>query len=162
MSTATHSDTAVVTLPSETQVQITREFAAPRHNVFRAWTEPDLVRRWWHAERGTIVSVESDPRPGGVWRYVMTANAGFEVAFHGQYQEVVPDELLVSTEVYEAVPDAYAINTAEFTEQDGRTKAVLTIDHLSRENRDMQVQSGMEEGLQTAFNLLEKVAADLA
>src|SRR5947208_2284582 len=64
----TTSGTAVVTLPSDTQILITREFAAPRHLVWRAYTEPDLIRRWWSGDRGEVTSVEVDLRVGGRWR----------------------------------------------------------------------------------------------
>ncbi len=102
----TGSGTAVVTLPAETQILITREFDAPKHLVYRAYTEPDLIARWWSGERGEVTSVEVDLRVGGNWRYVMTANEGFEVAFHGEFREIVPNERLVNTEVYE-MPDDF-------------------------------------------------------
>ena len=86
----TSSRRAVVTLPEDTQILITREFDAPARLVYRAWTEPELVRRWWSGDRGEVTSAEIDLRVGGTWRYVMTANAGFEVAFHGEYRELVP------------------------------------------------------------------------
>lgn len=75
------SGKAVVTLPAETQILITREFDAPKHLVYRAYTEPELIGRWWSGERGEVMSVDVDLRVGGTWRYVMTANEGFEVAF---------------------------------------------------------------------------------
>ena len=121
----TSSGTAVVTLPSDTQIQITREFGAPRHLVFRAWTTPELIRRWWAGNRGEVTSIEVDLRPGGTWRYVMTASAGFEVAFHGEYREVVPGERLVSTEIFEGMPDAEAVSTTTFTEAGGRTTVTI-------------------------------------
>lgn len=152
---------ATVTLPTGTQVVITRQFDAPRHLVFRAWTTPELVRRWWAGDRGTVTDVRIDLRPGGTWRYVMTANAGFEVAFHGEYLEVVPDERLVSTEVYEGVPDATCRTTATFAEEDGVTTLTIVVDHTSKANRDTHVESGMEDGMQGAMRHLEAVAASL-
>src|SRR5687768_2675399 len=119
MSTTTHS--ATVELPSDTQILITREFAAPRHLVWRAWTEPELIKRWWAGERGEVTHVEVDLRVGGRWRYVMAADAGLEVAFHGEYQELAAPERMVSTEVYEGLPDARSVNTLTLTERDGRT-----------------------------------------
>ena len=92
---------AVVTLPSDTEILITRDFAAPRHLVYRAWTTPDLIKRWWHANRGEMTVVEVDLRVGGRWRYAMLAHGKFEVAFNGVYSEVVPNERLLSTEVFE-------------------------------------------------------------
>ena len=87
---ATSSGTAVVTLPTDEQILITREFDAPRHLVWRAWTTPELVKRWWHANRGEVTIAEIDLRVGGTWRYVMVTPSGFEVAFHGEYREIVP------------------------------------------------------------------------
>ena len=113
------SDRAQVTLPTDEQILITREFDAPKHLVYRAWTTPELVRRWWHANRGEMTRAEIDLRVGGSWRYVMIASGGFEVAFHGDYQEIVPNERLVSTEVFEGMPDAPAVDTTTFTEVDG-------------------------------------------
>src|ERR671919_2700108 len=103
MVAVTSSGSAVVTLPADTQILITREFDALKHLVYRAYTEPDLIRRWWSGERGEVTSVEVDLRVGGRWRYVMTANEGFEVAFHGEFREIVPNERIVNTEVYEGV-----------------------------------------------------------
>jgi uncharacterized protein YndB with AHSA1/START domain len=159
---ATTANSAVVTLPSDTQILITREFAAPRHLVFRAYTTPELIRRWWSGDRGEVTSVEVDLRPGGSWRYVMAANAGFEVAFHGEYHEIIPDERIVATEVFEGAPDAAAVTTATFSERDGRTTLAILVQHTSQENRDMHVNSGMESGLQEALNHLEQVAGSLA
>jgi uncharacterized protein YndB with AHSA1/START domain len=152
---------AVVTLPGDEQILITREFDAPRHLVFKAYTTPELVRRWFHANRGEMKLCEIDLRVGGSWRYVMTAEGGFEVGFHGEYREVVPDERLVSTEVYEGMPDAPALDTVTFTEVDGRTTLAILVQHSSRENRDAHINSGMEDGLQDAMGLLDGVLASL-
>jgi uncharacterized protein YndB with AHSA1/START domain len=72
-----------VTLPADDQILITREFAAPRRLVYRAWTTPELVRRWWHANRGEMTLCEIDLRVGGTWRYVSVTPDVFEVGFHG-------------------------------------------------------------------------------
>ena len=157
----TSTGTATVTLPSDTQILIVREFDAPREHVFRAWTEPDLVRRWWHANRGEIVSIEIDLRVGGSWRYVMVTPGGLDVAFHGEYREVVPGERLVSTEIYEGMPDAAALTTVTFQERDGRTTATLLVEHERKEHRDAHIASGMEDGLQDALDLLERIARSL-
>jgi uncharacterized protein YndB with AHSA1/START domain len=152
---------AKVTLPSDDQILITREFDAPRHLVFKAYTTPELVRRWFHANRGEMTVCEIDLRVGGTWRYAMLAHGEFEVGFHGEYREVVPGERLVSTEVYEGAPDAPALDTVTFTEADGRTTVSILVQHTSRENRDAHINSGMEDGLQDAMALLEGVVASL-
>jgi uncharacterized protein YndB with AHSA1/START domain len=155
------SGTARVTLPSDTQILITREFAAPRHLVYRAWTTPELIKRWWHAKRGKMTVAEVDLRVGGRWRYVMIADGGLEVAFHGEYREIVPNERLVSTEVFELVPDAEAVDTLTLTEQGGHTTLTILVQHQTKAHRDAHLESGMEAGLQDALDLLEQVAAKL-
>src|SRR6058998_2641911 len=97
----TSSGTATVTLPTDEQILITREFDAPRHLVYKAFTTPELVRCWWHANRGEVTVAEIDLRVGGKWRYVGLADEGFEVGFHGEYLEIVPDERIVYTEIFE-------------------------------------------------------------
>ena len=158
----TSSGTAKVTLPADDQILITREFDAPRELVFKAWTTPELVARWWSGERGKVTSVEIDLRVGGMWRYVMeTSEGGFEVAFHGEYQEIVPNERLVNTEVFEGMPDAAALDTLTFMEEDGRTQLSMLVQHTCQEHRDAHINSGMEGGMQEAMDALERVAVSL-
>jgi uncharacterized protein YndB with AHSA1/START domain len=157
----TSSGTATVTLPADEQILITREFDAPSHLVFEAWTTPELVRRWWHAKRGEVTVAEIDLRVGGTWRYAMVTDDGFEVAFHGEYREIVPNERIVHTEVYEGMPEAQAVDTVTFTESDGRTTVTILVQHSSKQHRDAHIESGMEAGLQDALDLLEQVAASL-
>src|SRR6476660_10441251 len=103
--TVMSSRKATVTLPTDEQILIKREFDAPRHLVYKAWTTPELVKRWWNAKRGEVTIAEIDLRVGGKWRWVMIADGGFEVGFHGEYLELVPNERIVSTEIYEGLPD---------------------------------------------------------
>src|SRR6201993_585555 len=147
--TVTSNTRARVTLPTDDQILITREFDAPRHLVFKAYTTPELVRRWFHANRGAMTLCDIDLRVGGKWRYVMTAGGGPEFGFHGVYREIVPDERLVSTEVYEGVPDAEALTTLMLTETGGRTRLTLLVQHASRENRDRHLEYG--DSLQEAM-----------
>jgi uncharacterized protein YndB with AHSA1/START domain len=161
MAAVTSSGTAVVTLPTDTQILITREFNAPRHLVYRAWTTPELVRRWWSADFGRTTVAEIDLRVGGSWRYVMVTDGGFEVGFHGEFREIVPNERIVSTEVYEGAPDGEAVNTLTLTERDGRTTLTVLVQHENQEHRDAHIDSGMESGLQKALDHLERVAVSL-
>jgi uncharacterized protein YndB with AHSA1/START domain len=158
------SGSAKVTLPTDEQILITREFDAPRHLVYEAWTKPELVRRWWHANRGEMTVCEIDLRVGGNWRYVMVTPEGFEVGFHGEYREIVPDERLVSTEVYEGIPDAdehAAIDILTLTDLGDRTLLEILVEHPTKEGRDAHINSGMEAGMQDAMDLLEGVASSL-
>ncbi len=155
------SRTATVTLPTDEQILITREFDAPKHLVYRAWTTPELVARWWHAGRGQATSIEIDLRVGGTWRYVMVTHAGLEVGFHGEYHEIVPHERIVSTEVYEGFPDAEALDTLTLTEVAGRTTMTVLVQHQTKAHRDAHIESGMEDGMQDALDLLEQVARSM-
>jgi uncharacterized protein YndB with AHSA1/START domain len=167
---AATSGTATVTLPTDTQILITREFDAPRHLVFEAWTTPEHIERWWSGGRGEVTVAEVDLRVGGRWRYAMQVDAGFEVGFHGEYKEIVPNERLVNTEVFEGLPDGEggmigggeALNTITFTEVDGRTRMECLVEHETREERDAHVESGMEGGMQDSMDELERVAISLA
>ena len=161
------SRSAKVTLPSDNEIKITREFDAPRHLVYKAWTTPELVKRWWNAKRGDVTVAEIDLRVGGKWRYAMVTPDGTEVAFHGEYREVVPNERLVTTEVYEGLPegvseeDAATLNTATFEEENGQTTLTLLVQAKSKASRDAIVESGMEDGLQDALDLAEEVVRSL-
>jgi uncharacterized protein YndB with AHSA1/START domain len=161
METTTSSRTATVTLPTDEQILITREFDAAKHLVYKAWTTPDLVTRWWSGRRGKMTIAEIDLRVGGMWRYVMIAEGGFEVAFHGEYREIVSNERIVMTDVYEAMPDGEALVTVTFTENDGRTVLTLLMQLASKEARDAVINSGMEAGVQESWDRLEQVAVSL-
>jgi uncharacterized protein YndB with AHSA1/START domain len=161
MAAVTSSGTASVTLPKDEQILITREFDAPKHLVYEAYTTPELVRRWWSAKRGEVTTCEIDLRVGGTWRFVMVTDDGFEVAFHGEYREIVPNERIVSTEIYEGMPEAEALNTLTLSEADGRTTLEILVEHANKAHRDAHIESGMEAGLQDAMDLLEQVAVSL-
>lgn len=156
------SASAVVTLPTDEQILIVREFDAPPDLVYRASTDPELVSRWWPGRRGRMLSCEIDLRVGGRWRYVMEANGGFEVAFHGEYREIDPSVRTVSTEVFEGFPDGESVNTATYVDLgDGRTRLEVLVQHSCREHRDAHIDSGMEGGMQEGMDLLEGVAIAL-
>jgi uncharacterized protein YndB with AHSA1/START domain len=165
--TVTSDRKAKVSLPADDQILITREFDAPRHLVYKALTTPELVKRWFHANRGVVKSVEIDLRVGGKWRYVSEADSIGEIGFHGEYRELVPNERIVWTEFYEGVPegvaeeDATTVNTATLAETDGRTTLTVLIQAPSKMARDAIIESGMEAGMQDAYDLLEEVASSL-
>jgi uncharacterized protein YndB with AHSA1/START domain len=165
MAGVTSSGTATVTLPTDEQILITREFDAPKELVYKAWTTPELVKRWWNAKRGEVTIAEIDLRVGGTWRYVMVADGGMEVGFHGEFREIVPDERIVSTEIYEGLPPEApqegTLNTATFTEENGRTILTVLVQAPNQEMRDAIIASGMEAGMQDAMDLLEEVAISL-
>jgi len=166
MVTKAGKGSAVVTLPSDTQILITREFDAPAPLIYKAFTTPELIKRWWSSRRGAVTIADVDLRVGGKWRWVMITDRGQEVAFRGWYREIVPNERLVYTEMYEAVQqsenDEGTMNTMTLTDLGGgRTLLTTLVETYTREVRDMILQSGMEGGMQDAYDLLEEVAQSL-
>jgi uncharacterized protein YndB with AHSA1/START domain len=149
-----------VTLPADDQILVSREFDAPRHLIYQAWTTPELVRRWWSGSRGEMTTVEIDLRVGGRWRFALATEGGGEVAFSGEYREVVPDERIVYTEVFEGRPDAQALTTVTFTETAGRTTLAILIRYDGRQARDAH-RAYMQDGLEEALDLLGRTAKEL-
>ncbi len=164
MATMTSSGKAKLTFPQDDQILITRDFAAPKHLVYRACTEPELIKRWWNAKRGEVTEATVDLRVGGKWRYAMDTTGGFgEVAFNGEILELVPNERIVQTERFEGAPPeaGHTVNTMTLEENGGVTTLTVLVQCPSKEVRDMIVESGMEAGLQDAYDLLEEVAISL-
>lgn len=152
-----------VTLPSDKEILLARVFDAPRALVFEAMTRPEHVRRWWCWMEGATMPVcEIDLRVGGKYRFVTSGGDCGEVAFHGEYLEVVRPERIVHTEVFEPFEDSPAHVTVTLEERDGKTYYRALVRHTTREARDMHVQSGMEDGAGVALDLLEEVARSLA
>jgi uncharacterized protein YndB with AHSA1/START domain len=158
---ATTTNSAKVTLPTDTQILITREFDAPKHLVWKAYTTPDLIARWWGGSHGKVTSAEVDLRVGGSWRYVLAANEGFEVAFHGEFREISAPDRLVNTEIYEGAPEGMGVVTTTFTETDGHTTLTQLCDYDDKTVRDAVIESGMEGGMQESMDELEQVAVSL-
>jgi uncharacterized protein YndB with AHSA1/START domain len=151
---------AVVTLPSDTEILITRAFDAPAALIFKAWTTPELVKRWWGFETSEWLVCEVDLRVGGRWRWVIRERE-MEVGFHGEYREIDRPHRLVSTEVYEGFPDGEAVNIMTLTEVDGVTTMTTLVQHSCKEHRDGHINSGMEGGMQVSYNRMEDVVAEL-
>jgi uncharacterized protein YndB with AHSA1/START domain len=164
---AGNSTAVALTTPTDLEVVATREFNAPRELVFRTYTDPALVARWWSPKRHTTVVDKMDVRVGGAWRYIVQdAATGVEiVAFSGEYREIVPPGRIVRTENFEPVgPGHECIDTVVFEEiEGGRTRMTETMVFKAKEDRDMMLQSGMESGfnesLQTLDQLLEELKA---
>lgn len=164
--TANRHGSAVVTMPSDTEILIVRAFDAPAELVFKAYTTPNLVKRWWGFETAEWLVCEIDLRVGGHWRYVVR-DGGMEVGFHGEYREIDGPRRLVSTEVYEGapVPDPEAagtLNIVSLDEVDGVTTMSALVQAPSKEVRDAIIDSGMEGGLQVSYDRLEDVVRQAA
>ncbi len=156
---ATRHGSATVTLPSDTEILITRSFEAPRTLIWDVLTTPRHLLRWWGPDFCPLVACSIDLRPGGAWRYLARDAEGNELAWRGVYQEIDIPKRMVSTEVFEGFPEAESLNTMTLIEHDGVTTLRTLVKHASREFRDGHVQSGMEGGMQLTFNRLEDLLA---
>jgi uncharacterized protein YndB with AHSA1/START domain len=153
-----------VSTPSHNEVLITRLFNAPRQLVYDAWTKPELLRRWLHGlEKWTLAVCDMDVRPGGTIRWVWRGPAGEEMGLRGTYQEVVPPERLVHTELFdEDWTGGETLVTLVLTEQAGTTTCAMTVRYSSQEARDAALKTGMEDGMEMGYARLDKILAEMA
>lgn len=162
------TDKAQVTLPSDREVKVTRSFRAPRAVVYRAYTEPELVRRWLLGPPGwTMPICEMDVRVGGQYRWRWRSeDEGNEFGFSGTFREVQPPSRIVHTEAYDPgtvggpYPGQPALVTVTFTEDAGVTTMTSLIDFGSKEARDAAVATGMTDGMEQSYQLLDRLLED--
>jgi uncharacterized protein YndB with AHSA1/START domain len=160
MTTETGSRTTTVTLPTDEQILIVRTFDAEPHLVYRAFTTPELVGRWWPAGLDGVTSIDIDLRVGGAWRYALVTSDGTQFALHGEYREIVPCERLVFTEVWDDLPAAEALVTVTLTAADGKTTVARLAQFRNVQDRDEHLQR-MQFGLQAALDLFEQIVLSL-
>lgn len=151
---------AVVTLPSSTEILITRKFDAPADLIFEVWTTPEHVRNWWGWETDEMKVCEIDLRVGGTYRFV-AGDGDREVAFRGIYREIERPHRLVATEVFEPFPESEALNTLTLEEHDGVTTMTILVEHLSMEARDATIAAGMEGGLQHSLDRIDRIVTSI-
>ena len=131
---------------SERELVTTHTFDAPRELVWKAWTDPKLIPKWWGPSRYSTIVDKMDVRPGGRWRFVQRDAEGNEFGFHGEYREVVPPKRLVGTFEYEGMPGHVLVETATFEEIRGKTKLTQSSLFQNAEDLEGMLASGMEEG----------------
>lgn len=151
-----------ITLPSDLELQIVREFDAPRELVFECHTNADLYRQWYGLEAAAATTVcEIDFRVGGTWRssqaFPNPDGDDLAVAFSGEFREIDPPNAYVFTEMYEGFPGPPAIVTMRFEDVDGRTRLTSTSAYETTEIRDIVMQSGMEHGVKEMYRRLDEL-----
>lgn len=151
-----------LTLPSERELVVVRQFNAPRHVVFEAWTKPEHVKHWWGPFGMTMTVCEIELRTGGAFRFVLHDADGNEYGFGGKYQEIVAPEKLVYTDGFEGMPGHEALVTTTFEARGATTNVVSRSVYQSREDRDNHINSGMEAGLRQTYDQLEVYVARMA
>jgi uncharacterized protein YndB with AHSA1/START domain/effector-binding domain-containing protein len=156
-------DSFQVTTPNEREIEIVRDFDAPRQLVFDAFTKPELVRQWLLGPEGWTMPVcEIDLRTGGRYRYVWRKNGVPDMGIGGVFREIAMPSRIVATEKFdEAWYPGEAINTTTFTEQASATRVTITMLYESQEARNTARRSGMEHGMAATFNRLEQMLPSL-
>ena len=159
---------AEVTLPSDSEVQVTRSFRAPRALVYRAHTEPALIRQWMLGPPGWVMPVcEVDLRVGGTyrWRWRSEKN-GKEFGFTGTFREIVPNVRLVHTESFdpgttgERMADSPSLVTLTLSGDGAITTITNVIDFGSKANRDAAMATGMTDGMEQSYQLLDRLVSE--
>lgn len=157
-----------VTMPSDTEIVMSRTFDAPRDLVFEAHTSCEHLSRWWGPKKYEVVSCEVDFRPGGTWRIVHRGPDGDEIAFFGDYLEIVRPERIAWTFAFEGLTGQEGLSggpgpeTMVFEEHDGTTTITTTSTFPSAEVRDLVLESGMEEGAVETYDRLDDYLEELA
>lgn len=155
----------IITTPTDREILITKEFAAPRALVFDAHTRPELLKRWFGPYAWPLEVCEIDLRPGGTWYYLMRGPAGATMTLRGTYLEIVAPERIVATESNvdcEARAAHESIGTLAFAEHAGRTTLTNSIRFPSRQVRDSVLSSGMERGIAEGLERLSALLAEPA
>ena len=161
--TAAKTTSIKVTLPSEKEIVLTRDFDAPRSLVFEAFIKPEHLRRWWGRRDDTLSVCELDLRVGGAWRYVIRKANGKEEPFKGEFREIVPPERLVYTFVYDVdgFRDPGGLVEDVFHEKGGKTTLVETMRFPSQHARDETLKFGMVAGAEESLDRLAELLARL-
>jgi uncharacterized protein YndB with AHSA1/START domain len=142
-------------------IDVTREFEAPRDLVWRAWTDPELLKQWLGPARYEMVIDEYDVRDGGRWRYVHRGEEG-EFGFHGVFHGEPSPDGFTQTFEFEGAPGQVSLDRLTLEERDGRTIARTHSVYQSVEARDAMVEHGMADGVNEGFDRLDQVLARLS
>ena len=146
-----------ITLPTETEMVMTRVFNAPRALVFQAHIDPALVAQWWGPRAYTTIVDKLEARAGGAWRFINRRADGSEEAFRGEYREMAPPEHFTWTFEWEGLPGHIGLETFTFVERDGQTTLTVTSHFNTREERDGMLANGMEQGANESADRLEEL-----
>lgn len=164
---AVRLETARVSLPSDSEVSVSRSFDASAALVYRAYTTPELVQRWLLSPPGWTMPVcEMDVRVGGGYRWRWRSDEdGSEFGFQGEFLEVDPGVRLRHTELFdpgdtgEHMGDQPAMVTVTFAERDGVTTVTTLVDYGSKASRDAALSTGMTDGMEMSYKKLDELLA---
>ena len=151
----------VLTTPSDKEVLLTRVVNAPPDVAFKAFTDPELIPKWWGPRDMTTTVDKMEVRPGGKWRFIQHDQQGKEFAFNGEYSEVVPNQKIVNTFEFEPMAGHISVEHITFQEMDGKTKVTDLVKYDSKADRDGMLQTGMEEGAAETWDRFEELLAEM-
>lgn len=148
--------------PSELEIEIVREFAAPRELVFQAFTEPGLIKQWMLGPEGwTMPHCEVDLRVGGGYRHVWRKAGVPDMGLTGTFTEVTPPERLVATEVFDDDwTGGPTTVTTSFDDRAGTTVVSTLVRYSSRAARDAAFRTGMADGMEAGYQRLDALLAE--
>jgi uncharacterized protein YndB with AHSA1/START domain len=149
---------AAITLPSDREIRLVRQFHAPRHLVFEAWTQPEHVKHWWDPSGRPLATCEIDLRPGGTFRFVNSTPQGPGHAFTGTYREITQPSRLVFASP--APGGVETLGTLEFEERAGHTTLTLTMTAPSRKARDAMLEMRIDAGTSRTLDNLRQYLAE--
>ncbi len=151
----------LVAEPGKQEIMMSRDFDAPRELVFKAYTDPTLVPRWWGPRGLTTVVDKMDVKMGGIWRYIQRDADGNEYGFRGVYHQVTSPERLVYTFEFEGMPGHVLLETITFEDHNGKTRIIDSSVFQSVADRDGMIQSGMEGGAEESWDRFDKLLETL-
>jgi uncharacterized protein YndB with AHSA1/START domain len=154
-----NSETTMTVEPGKQEVLLTWTFDAPRQLVFRAYTDPQMIPKWWGPRELATTVERFDTQPGGIWRVVQHDPEGNEHAFHGVFHEVSPPQRIVRTFEYEGAPGRVLLETVTFAEVNGRTRLTTLSVFQTAADRDEMVDAGMERGVVESMERLTQLIA---
>jgi uncharacterized protein YndB with AHSA1/START domain len=151
--------TKVTASPGGREVVAEREFDAPREKVWKAWTDPELIKQWLGPRKYDMVIEKYDFKPGGSYRYIHKGDDG-DFAFHGVFHGIYGQEKMVQTFEFEGLPEAGHVSLDTIVLEDlgnGKTKAKTISVFQTPEDRDGMVRSGMENGITEGYERLDEL-----
>ncbi len=155
----TEAKTRILAEPGVPQIVIAREFDAPRELLFRAFTDPELLMQWLGPRRLAMRIDRFETRDGGCWRYTHSDASGNEFGFHGVFHGTPSLDGIVQTFEFEGAPGHVSRATFTFQEQNGRTLLRQNVIYQSLEDREAQLRSGMEQGVNDSMDRLDELLA---
>jgi uncharacterized protein YndB with AHSA1/START domain len=157
--------TAQTSRPSERELLLTRVIDAPREKLYRAWTDPEIITKFFAPKPWSTPRAELDVRPGGSNLIVMAGPDGTEFPNHGVYLDVVENRRLVVTDAYvrawEPSEKPFMTLTLTFDDEGGKTRYTARVTHWSKEDCDAHENMGFHEGWSQVTDQLEELVRTL-